>query len=102
MLTFILPTYIIPQVEARLRQLEGRTLGSAGGAGLKARAQPTKYDAARPDGGALAGKAAGYDDAGDVAAAKKEKKSKDKKRKADETPEERAARKAAKKAAKGK
>ena len=74
------------QVEARLRQLEGRTLASAGGAGLKAKAQPTKYDSSRPDGAALAARPAGYDDAGDVAAAKKDKKEKkDKKRKGEET-----------------
>ena len=99
-----LPTsFHLLQVEARLRQLEGRAPASAG---LKARAQPTKYDAARPDGGALASRPAGYDDAGDVTTPKKDKKDKkdkdkkDKKRKADETPEEKAARKAAKKAAK--
>ncbi|KAG2501148.1 hypothetical protein HYH03_000963 [Edaphochlamys debaryana] len=85
------------KVEARLRQLEGKLLGSEAGA-VKGKEQPAKYDKARQGAQpALATQPKAYNADADVTdgAAKKEKK--EKKKKAEEEPAEEEAPKAEKK-----
>lgn len=58
------------QIEARLRQLEGRSLESE--AVVIAGSGPAKYDSSKPDGGMLATVPATYNTAADVAMDTKE------------------------------
>ena len=65
-----------PQVEARLRQLEGRALATDG-AKPRGKAQPTKYG--NGNGAISANGAASHDAAGDATPAPEKKEKKDKK-----------------------
>lgn len=53
------------QVEARLRQLEGKALATDG-AGARGKEQASKYDKAKADGGALAAPTKAYNADADV------------------------------------